>query len=124
MSELSDLIELYQRDPQQIHKLFKENPGLAKRFMEMQEIYLAGEEASVDSFRRIYLEFFGRPLPYVAEQVVEEFLWALENKKGVILEAWRGFGKSTFFTAWGPARLSRRSLRLLWLVPSVSLSPW
>jgi len=108
MSEISDLIKLYKEKPGEVEKILRDNPELARQVIELEDTLSAGEKPSVDSFRRIYAEFFGRPLPYVAEPVVEEFIWALENKKGVILEAWRGFGKSTFFTAWGPAVMGWR----------------
>ena len=104
MSEISDLIELWKKDPEQVKKIFRENPTLARQVYEFERTVSAGDTPSVDAFRRIYKEFFdGRDLPKVAEEAVEQFVWALANKKGVILEAWRGFGKSTFFTAWGPA---------------------
>ena len=108
MSELSDLIDLYKQDPEEVKRLFVENPDIARRIIEIDDMRAAGEKPSVDSFRRVYQEFFGRPLPYVDEPVAEQFIWALENRKGVMYEAWRGKGKSTFFTAWGPAVIGWR----------------
>ena len=108
MSELSDLIALYKRDPDAVKKIIEDNPDLARRLIEIDDTLSAGEKPSVDSFKKIYAEFFGRPLPYVDYPVVEEFIWALENRKGVMYEAWRGKGKSTFFTAWGPAVMGWR----------------
>jgi hypothetical protein len=103
MSELTDLIELMRTDPEAVKKILLDNPELRTRILELEDNLSAGERPGVDSFRRIYSEFFGRPLPSIMEQVVEEFLWALQNKKGVMLDGFRGIGKSTFLTGWGPA---------------------
>jgi len=105
MSELTELTALYVRDPAAATKLLQSDADLLKRIGEQLEPLqplIAGVRPSVDSFRRIYEAFFGRPLPKVDEPVAEEFLWALRNHKGVMYEAWRGKGKSTFFTAWCP----------------------
>lgn len=102
MSEITDLIQLYRRNPEEVERLFKENPALARRFIEMDEVLSAGEAVSVDGFKKAYESFYNRPLPYVFFEVAEEFTWAYHNKKGVLLEAWRGIGKSTYFVAWCP----------------------
>lgn len=104
MSEITELLKEFQRDPVAVEKLLRDNPALAKSLRDNDELHalVAGERPSVDSFRIVYREFFGRPLPYVDESVAEEFVWALKERKGVMYEAWRGKGKSTFFTAWGP----------------------
>jgi hypothetical protein len=41
-----------------------------------------------------------REIPAAARPIVSAFVWAFENKKGVMEECWRGFGKSTLLTAW------------------------
>jgi len=102
MSEITDLIELYQRDPQAVAEIFKNNPALRNKFIELDDIWRAGEAVSVDGFRIAYEQFFGRPLPYIMLPTAEEFVWAYRERKGVVFEAWRGVGKSTFFTAWCP----------------------
>jgi hypothetical protein len=102
MSEIDDLIQLWMADPAEVERILRENPAIAQRLIEMDDIWKAGEAVSVDGFRKAYQEFYGRPMPYVDEPVAEEFVWAYHNKKGVVFEAWRGFGKSTFFAAWCP----------------------
>lgn len=102
MSEIAELIALYQRDPAQVARILEQNPSLARQLLDMDGVLSAGEAVSVDGFRRAYEEFYDRPMPAVLLPVVEEFTWAYHNKKGVIFEAWRGFGKSTFFAAWCP----------------------
>ena len=102
MSEISDLVKMYQNDPDGVAKLFRDDPSIAKKFIDMDDTLRAGEAVSVDGYRKAYESFFGRPLPRVALPAAEEFTWAYHNKKGVVLEAWRGFGKSTFFTGWAP----------------------
>lgn len=108
MSELSELTELMHNDPKVVERALIENPQLRELIIESRNNRVAGEIPSVDSFRRIYEVFFNRPLPHVDEPVAEEFLWALQNKKGVMYESWRGKGKSTFLTAWGPAVMGWR----------------
>src|SRR3990172_1632042 len=110
MSELTDLLELFERDPSALERIVQEKPQAVRDLLADLEPIVAGTRPSVDSFRRVYAEFFGRPLPKVAEGVTEEFIWALDNHKGVVFEAWRGFGKSTFFTAWGPAVMGWRPI--------------
>lgn len=102
MSEINDLIELWMHKPEEVAKILAEDATLRRQFIEMDEIWRAGEAVSVDGFRKAYEEFYGRPLPHVALPAAEEFVWAFHEKKGVVLEAWRGFGKSTFFLAWCP----------------------
>ena len=108
MSELQDLYELFQNDPDAVVEMFTSDPERMRGLLELDDILTAGEKPSVDAFKIIYKEFYNRPLPEIAEGATEEFIWALENKKGVMLEAWRGFGKSTYFTAWGPAVMGWR----------------
>lgn len=102
MSEVTDLLELYQRDPQAVLEIFKNNPALRDKFIELDDIWRAGEAVSVDGFAKAYEQFYGRALPYVMFPVAEEFVWAYHNKKGVVFEGWRGLGKSTYFGAWCP----------------------
>jgi len=108
MRELEELAELLERDPDAVMQVLDENPELRAELLEWAREQTAGVRPSVDSFRRIYESFFGRPLPKVDEPVAEEFLYALENHKGVMYEAWRGKGKSTFFAAWCPTVMGWR----------------
>lgn len=102
MSEITELLQLFKHDPAQVERILQENPALRQQIMELDDIWRAGEAVSVDGFRTAYKQFYGRPLPYVDEPVAEEFVWAYQNRKGVVYDAWRGKGKSTFFGAWCP----------------------
>lgn len=102
MSELTDLLVLWKTNPDEVVRILAGDPALRDKFIEMDETVSAGERVSVDGFRKAYEQFYGRPLPGIDLTVVEEFVWAYENKKGVIYESWRGRGKSTFLTAWCP----------------------
>lgn len=102
MSEITDLMDLYRQNPDEVAKLLASDPKLRRMVLELDAVQRAGEGVSVDGFKKAYEEFYGRPLPRVAHDVAEEFVWAYHNKKGVVFEAWRGFGKSTFFAAWCP----------------------
>lgn len=102
MSEVNELIRLWKERPDDVLKVLREDEKLRAKFIEMDDIWRAGEEVSVDGFRKAYEQFYGRELPKVFDQVAEAFVWAFHNRKGVILEGWRGLGKSTFFTAWCP----------------------
>lgn len=102
MSEINDLLQLFKQKPEEFKKILQDNPAVRQKFIDMDDTLRAGEKVSVDGFKKAYELFFGRPLPRVALPAAEEFTWAFHNRKGVILEAWRGFGKSTFFAAWAP----------------------
>ena len=102
MSEITELIHMWLHKPDEVERILRENPDLARQFIEMDDIVRAGEDVSVDGFRKAYEQFYGRPMPYVVEPVAEQFVWAYHERKGVIFEGWRGFGKSTFFAAWCP----------------------
>lgn len=116
MSELSDLLELGKRDPaaaakllagdvalrQRIAEELKNDVEMAKRIIAQDDKLRAGEEVSAGGFATWYEEQYQREFPYVFGPVAEEFAWAYHNRKGVILEGWRGLGKSTFFAAWCP----------------------
>lgn len=103
MTELNELIQLWLHDPKEVEKILRENPALRDKLIELDDIWRAGEAVSVDGFRMAYRQFYdGRHLPKVFEGVAEEFTWAYHNRKGVMLDGWRGMGKSTYFGAWSP----------------------
>lgn len=103
MSEITDLIQLWKHNPEEAEKIIRENESLRRRFIELDDIWRAGEAVSVDGFKIAYEQFYsGRPLPKVAYRIAEEFVWAYHNRKGTMLEAWRGFSKSTILAAWCP----------------------
>ncbi len=102
LDSLNELIKLYKSNPEAIVKIFQDNPELRQRIIELDNVYRAGEEVSVEGFKIAYKKFYGRELPYVDEPIAEAFVWAFHNKKGVMYESWRGKGKSTFFAAWAP----------------------
>lgn len=102
MSELTDLVRIYQNDPQEFQRILLANPKLGLQLQALYREMEAKDQVSVDGFRRAYEAFYGRPMPKVVEQPTEAFVWAFHERKGVVLEGWRGFGKSTFFAAWSP----------------------
>lgn len=102
MSEVSELVQLWKNDPESVIEALRNDTKLRDKFIEMDDLWRAGEEVSVDGFRKAYEQFYGRSLPKVFDQVAEAFVYAFHNRKGVVLEGWRGLGKSTFFTAWCP----------------------
>lgn len=102
MSEITDLLELWKRSPESVIKAFEQDEKLRKRILVEGEILEAGSKVSASGFALYYAEQYGRKLPYVFHDVAEEFAWAYHNRKGVVLEGWRGMGKSTFFLAWCP----------------------
>jgi hypothetical protein len=102
MSEFDDLRDLQKNKPEELKELFRRDPALRKRILEWGEYIEGGEKVSAGGFALFYKLLFDRFLPKVMEPVAEEFAWAYQNRKGVVLEGWRGFGKSTFFTGWGP----------------------
>jgi hypothetical protein len=104
-NELADLIALSKNEPDVFRRMMEEDPKFRRRIEELvalDDIWRAGEEVSAGGFAKWYEELYQRKFPKILEQVAEEFAWAYHNRKGVMLEAWRGFGKSTFFTAWSP----------------------
>lgn len=103
MSEISDLVSMWQNNREDVEKILATNASVRKLFIDLDETFRAGEGVTVDGFKRAYTAFYnGRPFPYVAEAATEEFTWAYHNRKGVMFEGWRGFGKSTYFAAWCP----------------------
>lgn len=102
MSEITELIELWKTDQAAVLKVLSENEKLRNAFMELDDIWRASENVSASGFALWYKELYQRPFPKVFQDVAEEFSWAFHNRKGVLLEGWRGMGKSTFFAAWCP----------------------
>ena len=102
MSEINDLIAAWRQDKDSVIRALTENEALRKRLLELDETLSAGEKVSASGFALWYQEEYGRKLPYVFHDVAEQFAWAFHNRKGVMLEGWRGMGKSTFFLAWCP----------------------
>lgn len=102
MSELTDLLQLWQTDRNAVLKAFEADPALRQRILELDDTLAAGEKVSAAGFALYYREQYGRKLPTVFHDVAEEFSWAYHNRKGVMFEGWRGMGKSTFFAGWCP----------------------
>lgn len=102
MSDISELVTLMQKDPEAVKKIMLDNPELRQRVIDLVDTLNAGEKVSAAGFALWYGKMYGRKMPKIDEPVAEEFTWAYHNKKGVVYESWRGKGKSTFFTAWGP----------------------
>lgn len=99
-SPLEALAQLAKADPEKAREILLANPELVKKLAEQDKLYSAAEKVSLEGFKTFYKEIYLRPLPFVQEPIVSEFVWAYENKKGVMEECWRGFGKSTLLVAW------------------------
>lgn len=100
MTDLKALGELMKKDPQKVREILLSDPKLLKQFQELDKRYRAAEKVSLDGFKTFYKAIYLRELPFVQEPIVDEFVWAYDNKKGVMQECWRGFGKSTLLVAW------------------------
>ncbi len=100
MKALTDLHKLMQTDPERLKKLLLEKPEIRNLLIELNDKYSAGKSVSVKGFLTFYKAIYLRPLPEAAEPIVDNFVWAFHEKKGVQMECWRGFGKSTLLTAW------------------------
>ena len=55
---------------------------------------------SSEGFSHYYYCILGRELPEICVQIVNELVQAYANKTGVMIQAWRGFGKSTLLEMW------------------------
>lgn len=102
MSEYTELLELAQNRPEALLEIFQKDEKLRNNILENFAPVAASREVSAGGFASYYAEQYGRKLPSIMHDVAEEFSWAYHNRKGVILEGWRGLGKSTFFLAWCP----------------------
>lgn len=91
-----------EQHPEALVEAFQNNPDLARDIIGLVEDRKAGERVSVEGFKRFYKAVYSRDLPKVDEQVAEEFTAAYYSRKGVMEEAWRGKGKSTFLRVWCP----------------------
>ncbi len=94
------LHKLMQNDPEKLKAMLLANPSIAKLLQELNEKYSAGKAVTVKGFQTFYKAVYLRELPEAAVPIVEAFVWAFTEKKGAMEECWRGFGKSTFLTAW------------------------
>lgn len=102
MSEITDLIQLWKSDKAAVLQVLQQNEKLRTAFLELDDIWRASEQVTASGFSIWYKEQYQRSLPTIFHDVAEEFAWAFRNRKGVLLEGWRGMGKSTFFAAWCP----------------------
>lgn len=100
ISALRSFVELTRKDPERAREILQRNPQILEELRKINAQYDAAERVSLEGFKLFYREIYLRDLPYVQEPIVSEFVWAYENKKGVMEECWRGFGKSTLLVAW------------------------
>lgn len=100
-SALLELHDLMQKDPDKLRAMILARPDIADLLLELDAKYKAGAGVTVAGFRVFYKAIYLRPLPEVDEATAREFVWAYTNRKGVMLEGWRGKGKTTFLTAFG-----------------------
>lgn len=100
LSNLAEFVELTKTDPAKAREILLANPKVLKQLRDLDKRYKAAEKVSVEGFGIFYKAIYLRELPEINEPIVQEFVWAYENKKGVMEECWRGFGKSTLLIAW------------------------
>ena len=100
MTDIQTLAALVKNDPEKVKELLQADQKLLKQLQELNKKYEAAERVSLEGFKTFYKAIYMRELPFVQEPIVEQFVWAYENKKGVMEECWRGFGKSTLLVAW------------------------
>lgn len=101
LQALQDMHKLQQTDPAKLRELLLANPHIVELLTELNDKYSASKEVTVKGFCTFYKSVYLRELPEAAVPIADAFVWAFHNKKGAIEECWRGFGKSTFLTAWG-----------------------
>lgn len=100
LSNLTKFVELTKTDPEKAKELLLANPKVLKQLQDLNKRYRAAEKVSAEGFKIFYKAIYKRELPEVCIPIVNEFVWAYENRKGVMEECWRGFGKSTLLLAW------------------------
>lgn len=100
LGDAKSFYELTQKDPQKAREILLANPKVLEALQEYDKKVSASERVSLGGFKTFYKAIYMRDLPLVQEPIVSEFVWAYENKKGVMEECWRGFGKSTLLVAW------------------------
>lgn len=100
LPDIRKFVELTRKDPEKAKELLLKNPKVLESLQELNKKYSAAEKVSLEGFKTFYKAIYLRELPFVQEPIVSEFVWAYENKKGVMEECWRGFGKSTLLVAW------------------------
>ncbi len=97
---LRAFVELHKTDPEKFKEILLANPKVFEELQELNRRYVAAESVSLAGFQTFYRYIYLREMPPAAIPIVREFVWAYENKKGVMEECWRGFGKSTLLIAW------------------------
>lgn len=97
---LQKLHDLMQSDPDKLRAMLLERPDIGLLIQELDAKYKASQAVTVKGFKTFYKAIYLRELPEVDEATAIEFVWAFANKKGVMIEGWRGKGKTTFLTAW------------------------
>jgi hypothetical protein len=97
---IRQLHAVMQNEPEKLKAMLLENPAIAKLLLELDDKYKASQAVTVKGFKTFYKAIYLRELPEAAEPIAEAFVWAFTERKGAMEECWRGFGKSTFLTAW------------------------
>lgn len=98
--DAQEFVNLIRTDPEKAWAMLQSAPEIRDALLELDKQYQAAEKVSLEGFKTFYKGIYLRDLPLVQEPIVSEFVWAYENKKGVMEECWRGFGKSTLLVAW------------------------
>lgn len=97
---LRELHAIMQTEPTKLVEFLQKRPDIGDLILELDAKYKASQNVTVEGFRTFYKAVYMRELPEVAGPVAAAFVWAFTDRKGAIEECWRGFGKSTFLTAW------------------------
>lgn len=100
ISQLSDLLPLVGKDNAAVLGALEEHPEWIDALADIKRAKDSIEGVSVDGFKIYYQALYNRPLPDILLPIVNSFVEAFHEKSAVMLEAWRGFGKTTFLTAW------------------------
>lgn len=97
---LKNFVALTKSDPEAAKKWLRDNPNVLEKLREQNKKYSAAETVSLEGFKTFYKAIYLRECSEVDYPIIEQFVWAYQNKKGAMEECWRGFGKSTLLLAW------------------------
>ena len=108
-ASIRQLHEFMQKDPDKLRALLLERPDIAALVLELDAKYKASQSVTEKGFETFYKAVYMRELPEVDKVTVKELVWAFHNKKGVMIEGWRGKGNTTLLTAWAIQRTWSRN---------------
>ena len=100
LAQATAFLELIKSDPDKAREILLSNPATLKELQDLDKRYLAAEKVSVEGFGIFNKAVHLRELSAIDKIIVSAFVWAYENKKGVMEELWRGYGKSVLLLTW------------------------